>query len=604
VLKLHTHKQELDRKPAMQLQASLLRKWAEKLPRLNFEESALALCKALFDVNRTSLSPAQRFEALEVLAPEVDQLIATLPKHYATLTFPMSYAKRAVYEHTQTLLEEISAGYNAVITELVRGDAEVNAANTRTRDALLRAVEYTGQRIVHAYSVYEDSPDGCWGELHRLYHFAEQKGMAGIRVEYLADHSIRDAYLRIVMLGLANPHHLMQGEAIGLYAHLRKWCLSVRLVRIEELREKPDQYVLGNTFIVDLSSEEAPRFCLSDSDPQHDQIRVLCLDELIRIVTDAIHKLSKREHLDITERLHRDFLRRLRNAWGSRQKRKGARNPQNGVAVIAAGLASSHYFISGEQDFVPEDGEIAQHGSAFEREQELSLMPLEHEEWKQGETKEKLAKGVLKPRSFGFDVDARENDVWKKANSVTVQQKTGLELSVEERLLKTLFTLDYRDCSAGGFGLEYCGEKGLRLRVGEVVALREQAAGGAIRWSLSAVRWLFCGHGKAGIQIGLHRIGGEASVVAVRGLVGEGAGSHYLRALMLVDGARQSLVVSTGRFDTGSRLVFNDGAALRIAEMDRLLQTSKTFSQFAIKLRAPNTDENRMIVESLYKVLQ
>lgn len=231
-------------------------------------------------------------------------------------------------------------------------------------------------------------------------------------------------------------------------------------------------------------------------------------------------------------------------------------------------------------------------------------MPLEHEEWKQGETKEKLAKGVLKPRSFGFDVDARENDVWKKANSVTVQQKTGLELSVEERLLKTLFTLDYRDCSAGGFGLEYCGEKGLRLRVGEVVALREQAAGGAIRWSLSAVRWLFCGHGKAGIQIGLHRIGGEASVVAVRGLVGEGAGSHYLRALMLVDGARQSLVVSTGRFDTGSRLVFNDGAALRIAEMDRLLQTSKTFSQFAIKLRAPNTDENRMIVESLYKVLQ
>jgi uncharacterized protein Smg (DUF494 family) len=50
--------------------------------------------------------------------------------------------------------------------------------------------------------------------------------------------------------------------------------------------------------------------------------------------------------------------------------------------------------------------------------------------------------------------------------------------------------------------------------------------------------------------------------------------------------------------------VFNDGAALRIAEMDRLLQTSKTFSQFAIKLRAPNTDESEMIVESLYKVLQ
>ena len=604
MLRLHIYKQDLDRKPAMQLQAALLRKWAEKLPRLNFEESASALCKALSDINRTSLSPAQRFDALEVLAPEVDQLVAALPKHYATLTFPMTYAKRAVYEHTQTLLDEISAGYNAVITELVRGDAEVNAVHTRTRDSLLRAVQYGGQRIVHAYSVYEDAPEGCWGELHRLYHYAELKGVASIRVEYLADHSIRDAYLRIVMLGLANPYHLMQGEAIELYTHLRKWCLAVRLMHIDEPRERHGQKILLNSFFVDLSSETPPRFCLSDMEPEHPDLRILRVDELIKIVAEAISKISKQERLDITERLHRDFLRRVRNAWGSRQQRKGARNPQSGVAVIAAGLASSHYFISGEHDFTPEDGEIALHGTAFRRKQELSLMPLEQEEWKKSETQDKLAKGVLKPRSYGFDVDAKEDDVWKKANTASIQQKTGLELSVEERLLKTLFTLDYRNCSPGGIGLEYSGEKGLRLRVGEIVALREQGEDGVKNWSLSAVRWLFCGHGKAGIQIGLHNIGGGASAVAVRGLAGEGAGSHYLRALMLVEGVQQSLVVPTGRFDTGSRLVLNDGVALRVAQLARLQQTSKTFSQFAVELRAPDVDESEIIVQTLYKVLQ
>jgi hypothetical protein len=604
VLRLHTYRQDLDRKPAIQLQANLLRKWVEKLPRLNFEESACALRSVLSDINRTSLAPAQRFEALEVLAPEVDQIVATLPKHHATLTFPMSYTKRDVYENTQTLLDEISAGYNAVLTELVRGDAEVDAVHTRTRDALLRAVQYIGQRIVHAYSVYEEAPEGCWGELHRLYRYAEQKGVASIRVEYLADHSIRDAYLRIVMLGLANPYHLMQGEAIELYAHLRKWCLAVRIMRPDELQGAPGKSMLDDVFYVDLSSEHPPRYCLPDAEPEHADLRVLQLDELIKIVSDLIGKLSKRDRLDITERLHRDFLRRLRNAWGNRQQRKGARNPQSGVAVIAAGLASSHYFIGGEQDFMPEDNEIILHGGAFQRKQELSLMPLEHEDWKQSETQGKLAKGVLKPRSYGFDVDAKEDDVWKKANMATVQQKTGLELSVEERLLKTLFTLEYRDCSAGGFGLEYSGEKGLRLRVGELVALRDQGKDGTKRWSLSAVRWLSCGHGKSGIQIGLYNVAGNASAVAVRGLVGEGAGSHYLRALMLAEGAQQSLVLPTGSFDIGSRLVLNDGAAVWIAVIERLLQTSKTFSQFVVRLHAPDPDENDMIVKSLYKVLQ
>lgn len=604
VLRLRTYKQELDRKPAIPLEAEQLRKWAEKLPRLNFEESASALNRVLADINRTSLSPAQRFDALGVLAPEVDQIIAALPKHYATLTFPMSYGKRLVYESIQTLLEEISGGYNAVVSELVRGDAEVDAAHTRMRDAILYAVQYTAQRILHAYSVYEPAPAGSWGELHRLYRYAERKGVASIRVEYLADFSIRDAYLRIVMLGLANPYHLMQGEAIEVYAQLRKWCLAVRLAQVEELRAKPDESVIAHAFIVDLASEDPPRYCLSEQEPEHEDLRVLRLEELVKIVTDGITKLSKREHLDITERLHRDFLRRLRNAWGSRQQRKESREDCDGVAIIAAGLASSHYFIGGETDFTPEDSEIALHGSAFQRKQELSLLPLEHEDWKHDETKEKLAKGVLKPRSFGFDVDAKEDDVWKKANAATIQQKTGLELSVEERLLKTLFSMNYRNCSPGGTGLEYTGEKGLRLRVGEIVALRHEEEGEAGLWSLSAVRWLYCGQGEAGIQVGLHYVGGGASAVAVRGLSGEGGGSHYLRALLLVEGEQQSLVVPTGRFDSGSRLVLNDGESLRIAEFQRLLQTSKTFSQFAVSLRSPDADERERIVESLYKVLQ
>lgn len=604
MLKLRTYKQDLERKPAIELQAVSLRKWVEKLPRLNFDESVAALSRVLDDINRTSLSPAQRFSALEVVSPEVDQLIAGLPKHYATLAFPMSYGKRELYRHTQGLLEAMSIGYNAVITELVRGDAKVDASHTRMRDALLQAVQYTGQRILHAYSVYENAPEGCWGELHRVYQYAEQKGMATVRVEHLADFSIRDAYLRIVMLGLANPYHLMQGEAIEVYAHLRKWCLAVRLVCPEEVRVKPGQPVLGNTFIVDLASEEPPRFCLSDEEEEHEHIRVLRLEELVKIVIAAITKISTRKQLDITERLHRDFLSRLRHAWGSRQQRKQSRDPCDGVADMAAGLASSHYFIGGETDFTPEDVEIALHGNDFQREQELSLVPLENESWKHGETQGKLAKGILRPRSFGFDVDAKEDDIWKKANTTTVQQKTGLELSVEVRLLKTLFNLTYRNCSPGGTGLEYTGEKGLRLRVGEIVALRHHEQDETWQWSLFAVRWLYCGEGESGIQVGLHHVGGGARAVAVRGLGGEGAGCHYLRALLLAKEGQQSLVVPTGRFDSGSRLLLNDGTALWYADLDRLLQTSKTFSQFLISVRAPDGDERKYIVESLYKVLQ
>lgn len=597
VLGLEVLPQDLNWVPAVDLRPDRLRKWVEKLPRLNFAETSASLAKVLLDINRTSLSPAQRFEVLNLLAGEVNTNIEVFLRQKASL--PLNQAKRDVHVQAQNLLQSIAFGYKAVVAEMIRGDMHESSAGDRLRDAMLSAVGYLAQRILLSYSVYEHAPPGCWGELHRLYQFAEKQGVAGVRVEHLADQSIRDAYLRVVTLALSNPFHLMQGEAVEVYGFLRKWALAACLLHPEELASEQRAGLMAGDFFVDLASEDAPQCLLGSGAQAPVEPRVIQVAELVRVVSDRVRKLTGKQRLDITERLHRDLLRRLRNAWGNRQSRSGERPPREGVAVAAVGLGASHHFISGEVEFQPEETEIRLHGSRFQRRQELSLVPMGEEGWKTAETEAKLAKGVLKPRSYGFDVDLKEDDIWKKAHSTSVAGKTGLEQTVEERMLKTLVTLDYRDGGVGGAGLEYTGGRDIRLRVGELIALRQDSGG----WQLGALRWLFSGGAGAGIHMGVSVIEGEGRAMAVRGLQGEGTDCHYLRALMFGDDPA-SLIVPTGRFDTGSRVLLNDGAHLRVAELQRLLQTSKTFSQFQIHIDEPDEEEQERIVQSLYRVLK
>ncbi len=602
-LDLSIRKQDPDRKPAVDLRADRLPRWVEKLPKLNYQETAAALSRVLEDINYCVLGAGQRYEALETLVPEVESLTAALCKQCGHLTYPMPPAKREIYLKAQTLLEECCAGYKAVVLDVVRSDVVVDAAHTRMRDAMVRAVEFLGQRLVLAYLVYEDPPAGVWGELHRLYHFAEQKGVEGIRVEHIADQSVRDLYLRAVLMAMANPYHLMQGEALEVYQHLRKWALAAQIQLFEEATDSAGSSEAVGQFYVDLASENPPGYHF-EGEALAQSARVVQLQEVVKIVADAVKKLMLNKHLDIATRMQRDLLRRLRNAWGCRSERKAQRVPQQCTAVVAAGLNACHHFLSGEQEFAPEQGEVELHGDSFKKKETLSLVPLDDEHWKDDETLGKLERGVLKPRAYGFDVEDKETDIWKKAHTVQLAGKTGLEASVEQRTLQSLVRLECRDESDGGLGLDYVGGGSIQLRVGELVALRDELPSGEVAWQICVVRWLFCGGGGERVHLGLSNIADRAQATAVRGLQGMGQDSQYLRALLVPCDGKQSVIVPVGRFDTGSRLLLFSDGRLQVGELQRLQQTNKTFSQYLVDLSPPTVEQQELIVNSLYKVLR
>lgn len=602
-LHLNIRKQDPDRKPAVDLRADRLGRWVEKLPKLNYQETAAALGQVLEDINFTVLGSGQRFEALEILVPEVESLTEALCKQCGHSTYPMPAGKREVYLKAQQLLAECCAGYKAVVVDLVRAEAVVDASHTRMRDAMVRATEYLGQRLVLAYLVYEDPPAGVWGELHRLYHFAEQKGVEGLRVEHIADQSVRDLYLRAVLMAMANPYHLMQGEALEVYRYLRKWALAASIQLPDEEAQDAVRVEQGGQFYVDLAGEHPPAYHFAEDAPLSASARVVQLQEMVKIVAESVKKLMLNKHLDMAARMRRDLFRRLRNAWGCRSQRQAPRIPQQCTAVVAAGMSACHHFLSGEREFVPEQGEVELHGDHFQKKEALSLVPLGDEQWKEDETLEKLERGVLKPRAYGFDVEDKEADVWKKAHTVQLASKTGLEMSVEQRTLQSLVRLECRDESEGGLGLDYAGGGGIQLRVGELVALRDEMPDSVVSWRICVVRWLFCGHGDGRVHLGLSNIADQAQAAAVRGLQGMGEGSHYLRALLVPCDGQQSIIVPAGRFDTGSHLLLYAEDQLQVCELQRLQQTNKTFSQFLVDIRAPTSAQQELIVSSLYEVL-
>lgn len=573
-----------------------VRRWLGDLPKLNEVQVFDAVLARLSGINRTALPPEARFEIAEAFVSEVDYLLEKLAQRCELLEFPCQEQDRQLNDRLQMLLEEMAVAYKHVIAAFAERTLD-EAGLLVLRTALLQAMRLLAQRVLLAYAVYAPTPAGVWGELHRLYRYAERIDVARTRVEHLADLTIGDLYKRIVLLALANPYHLMQGEARIAYDKLAKWALACAIRHPQEFPPQAPEFFYAGRYFADLDGDAPPCFGRAGQPLAPRDARLFEIAPVLKIVEDRIRQMTLKAQLPMAERLERDLLRRLRNAWTGRAERAAQRVEDSGELQVVGGLRACHHLLAGGAEFNPEQDEIALHGKDFEGPSRLSLVPLEEEGWRQQDARGKLEQGLLKPRSFGFDTERKEDDVWERTQRVGVQRATQLEVSVEQRLLNRRGTVHQRDVSASGIGAEYAGDSALRFRVGDLIGVPGEPI------ALATVCWLR-NDDTGGLSLGLLRLEGEPAAVAVRGIEGMGAEGDYFRALSLRDGGRRSLIVPAGSFDIGSVLLVNAGVELELQILRRILRSTRGYTEYAADSVDITGARRELMIATLYRILE
>jgi len=561
------------------------------------------LRQLLADINSVKLPVKARQSLLDRVNGEVEDALPAYLKEVRYLSFPLPAESCSLYSELQQLLNEAATAYKLLILDLLPKYAGKKDKAVLCR-AILQCIEYLSQQALQAYAIYRDPPSAVWQDLNCLYAYAEKHQMSTIMVEPQADLSISGAYARTLLLALANPYHFMQGEAYQAYEKLKHWAPAVHFQHADEFPGQAVQDLLIDRHFCDLAIDKPPCYGIRGLTDSATDPRLLKLDELLAIIGRRMKVLALNFQRSLQLRSEWDLLVRLRDAWEKRLLRSEPRNIEHGTVKAIVGLSGCHHFFSAYLAFEPEKKEVSLHGDDFNSAQTLSLVPTEDTPWLDHEVKTKLDSGELRPRAYRFDTELIETDIWKKANTTGPRRDTALEKKVGELRLGTIFEFKLTNNSSGGEELQTLTGSPVQLRVGDLVAAFPHTGVDDNEPVLHAIRWMHSDTDQK-LSMGLRRIHGDVTPVAVRALSAEVQYKSYARAFLLKnDKGQTSLIVPAGLFDFGNVILLNDAESLKPLRLESFVENTRAFAQFTFKHIDADAQVSDVMIDSLKEMLR
>ncbi|NOZ53680.1 MAG: hypothetical protein GXP08_11155 [Gammaproteobacteria bacterium] len=572
-----------------------LKPWLDTLPLGDLESSAQAVITVLQCYNRCRFSVDTRLQAMDSLSHIVQELTKALVSKYRESAFPLTDRNRARSSLVNQLLGEMAFGFKHIINDYYQQlDGQRSNQGQRQNkwpsavffNAIRIAIVYLSRQLITAYSIYTFEPQGVWLDLHQLYKLAESFNVNEYSLECRGEPSekyqanfkiIQHAYVRIVLLSMTNPYHLMQGEAQLIYNYLNKWCIDCRIATVTGYR--------GN-LVIDFDRDLAPYFILSQDIDEPENYCTIDMERLLERFNATVDVLaSDKAAIGVeyskrmfTERVRRDRLLRLQKVWTSRLERQSVRIAKKVQRRVASGLSASHYFVDKERVFVPESDEAKMHlplpKTPVNPEtlvKSLSLMPSELEHWKHEKQPEKIA---LQQRMPTFD---NRMDAWGRMSI-----NKSYEAHVSDTCAVQYYTHNWQQTNASdtGIGLRCDPTGNARISMGSIIAYQGEQK--SERWRLGMIRWVkeYASH----LDMGVMLMPGIPRAVAIRAIVGAGCGSEYFRAILLTVNdhhcAKTTLIAPASMYDVDAELVMNDRHKLRYIKLTQLLEITTCYSLF------------------------
>ena len=572
--------------------------WLDELPSANLAKTSDMVRTALLEINRVKMPVTQRHALLTLFAPVVDRVARGLRANYGNRPLPPAEDQLRSINLLQQCYASMANGYKIVISEIQRSGKGMDRGNAEFMQALRGAMEYLSLQLIQSYEVYFPEPKRVWGELHYLYLLAMRQQVVDVPIAVggrgaPAGLSIADRYKRSVMMTLANPYHLIQGECGLLYDKLGAWSRRSTLTAWRT-GECP-----AGRFFVDMGTDTAPRYAPSAMQLSPIYPFVIDVGDVLEILKRLVSELKLGEgegegedrHVSFADRKLRSMYERAGSAWGGRQERLGNRVRGMSDTVMLMGLSNCFrlfHEVSPELDLSEVvDGEEAK-PKEKKKESGLRLMDIEeHVRLASAEanmnTEGDGDGGGMRPEEV--DVDASETEV-------VFGEAVGDEPIMEEDTSRWR----QRNQSQGGVSLFCFMDCSSQVRVGEIIAFRPSTSRWNEDWRVGAVRWIRVQPGQ-GLEMGVRTLSDDAAAVRAKAVSGIGKGSLVTRSMLVpwVDPRNYpaTLITPPAIFDEGTVMALELAPGTIIpVRLDTLVDSSHRYAQFRFSCleRPPQVD--------------
>ncbi|MHB8347295.1 MAG: hypothetical protein ACYDHM_08925 [Acidiferrobacterales bacterium] len=533
------------------------RSWVAALPLADSVTSAERLYRALSDLNRQDLKVSQRLDLMELYAPPLAAVSAALQASWVYLRLPMPPRARRLAEFLRTLHGEMACGYQCALRDLFKGHHPWDRKPVVCL-AAARAIHQLGEVLLRSYQVYMPVPAGVWRDIHGLYRLIEERGLLDYPLGRASGDSghrltVRNTYLRVLLLGLCGPYQLPQNGCLRVNALLLNWSHKASIAL------RPEKANPEGCFLVNLSADSPARPIPRDEKPAAGpDLRVLDTFGLARAVHGLVQQPPDGALLhnpgigfDLTESGCLDVFRLMVRSWGAGACRLYPRHRVRGTEMsLCIGLKALHFFSSGRKPFAPPAVERDSGGLAV---------------WNR-------ESGRREPDVAFIDLDSSAVSPGMEAPNPAPQQ------AVEQRHETYEWTI--RDESAGGLALMHRGGSAV-VAVGDLLGIFGPGAGS---WSVGVVRWLKSPDTSC-VEIGVKMLAPGVVPVAVKPADGA-VSSDFVQALQLAAippaGLPPTLLVERGLTSVGKDLLLvdrQDGGGPGRVRVQKVIRRTRSFEQ-------------------------
>ena len=570
-------------KGSFSIRPKKVEKWLEELPKANVGETAKLVFHALVETNRLNYSYKERARFLEELRPTTQFVTTAMRKHFVGTSFPLPRKSQNVAAATREIYSQLAQGYINCIDDLL--ESSLLFTDKKLLITLIhRAISCLGRVLLTSYQVYSPYPSKIWSKLNKLYEYAEKHKLLKTEVldnqrMFVKKSTISEEYSRILLLSLASPYRLRQGEVHKVHNTLERWTMKSQLFQIVQ-----NQMVQG-CFAINLKTDHPPRnIALVNQSNDPADCRTLDTERLADTIRDEIQNTRDAGQTTITgiemasPELSHDLLRRLLTAWAVIAKRNFPRTEKREKVQVAIGLSAAHQIIS--------DSARRRSPKSRNRTKDINSTFSGKSRYNTAEVK---------------DVNINQPDVWNlvypqditgytpldadKISSVANNHKTNID--------ETLYHAEswaILNESASGYCIQNKEGSESAVQVGELISVRRSGDGHTWKWGVGVVRWMKYSE-NVGITLGIEMLTPDAAAVGIKPIASD-ADVEFQRSLMLpqLNAINQASTIITNPvpFRVGHQLKLKIVSKEIKIKLTKQLQNTGLFAQYQYEVLDSN----------------
>ena len=323
------------------------RSWLARLPLTNPAQCHALLSTQLRLLPAAAIAPAVKLEVLELLRKPVAEAQSELAKSCRGKPLPLDANSKEAWQRVVGTWSAMAAGYDALI------DAMASTAPDLAAQAHLicqRALRCTAAAMFEYCHIYRAASGALWQQLHRLYVFSENAGLASTAVSdgvgrETAATTCTATYAHALLIHLAQPDAMPARQLDIVDRWLERWEALVSLT--PELLPQSGIPALA----VDVSSQKGAG--LARQMPAAG-VRHLNLEPLSKALRQAAAALKQQTPAqlglgELSREACEKLLAALHVQWcAAGTGRVDERTPASIKVMVSPNIASMHFHLTGK----------------------------------------------------------------------------------------------------------------------------------------------------------------------------------------------------------------------------------------------------------------